>query len=207
MRKMVSLLAAAAALTVAAPASAAQVLLDLTNIPAQVSTPSSTLDSTQSFTATWTSTVLTIAGFDVPGSLVLANILLADTTAPTVNLLGELFAYTPATDSPLADQNNTGIYGTRNVRFAGGSSTSYDIFTQTFNTTIGTTYNLSYLFTDQACRGCTAVPNGLRITVAEPAVAAAVPEPATWAMMLLGFGGIGFSMRRQRKQAQLQHIA
>lgn len=29
----------------------------------------------------------------------------------------------------------------------------------------------------------------------------AVPEPATWAMMLLGFGGIGFAMRRSRKQA------
>jgi hypothetical protein len=28
---------------------------------------------------------------------------------------------------------------------------------------------------------------------------AAVPEPSTWAMMLLGFGGIGFAMRRRRK--------
>jgi hypothetical protein len=27
----------------------------------------------------------------------------------------------------------------------------------------------------------------------------AVPEPATWAMMLLGFGGIGFAMRRKQK--------
>ena len=27
---------------------------------------------------------------------------------------------------------------------------------------------------------------------------AAVPEPATWAMMLLGFGAIGFAMRRRR---------
>ena len=27
---------------------------------------------------------------------------------------------------------------------------------------------------------------------------AAVPEPATWAMMLLGFGGIGFAIRRRR---------
>lgn len=26
----------------------------------------------------------------------------------------------------------------------------------------------------------------------------AVPEPATWAMMLLGFGAVGFSMRRRR---------
>mgnify|MGYP001794655335 CR=1 FL=1 len=28
----------------------------------------------------------------------------------------------------------------------------------------------------------------------------AVPEPATWAMMLLGFGMIGTAMRRSRKQ-------
>ena len=32
---------------------------------------------------------------------------------------------------------------------------------------------------------------------------AAVPEPTTWAMMLLGFGGIGFAMRR-RNSAKLQ---
>jgi hypothetical protein len=30
---------------------------------------------------------------------------------------------------------------------------------------------------------------------------AAVPEPATWAMMLLGFGGIGFAMRKKKKTA------
>ena len=34
-------------------------------------------------------------------------------------------------------------------------------------------------------------------------VTAAVPEPGTWAMMLLGFGAIGFSMRRRRHS----HIA
>jgi hypothetical protein len=30
---------------------------------------------------------------------------------------------------------------------------------------------------------------------------AAVPEPSTWAMMLLGFGGLGFMTYRRRKQA------
>lgn len=30
-------------------------------------------------------------------------------------------------------------------------------------------------------------------------VAGAVPEPATWAMMLVGFGGIGFAMRRRSR--------
>ena len=32
----------------------------------------------------------------------------------------------------------------------------------------------------------------------------AVPEPATWAMMLLGFGGIGLAMRRRRRPALAQ---
>ncbi|HVI05623.1 MAG TPA: PEPxxWA-CTERM sorting domain-containing protein [Sphingomicrobium sp.] len=31
--------------------------------------------------------------------------------------------------------------------------------------------------------------------------ASALPEPATWGMMLLGFGAIGFQMRRSRKPA------
>lgn len=30
------------------------------------------------------------------------------------------------------------------------------------------------------------------------AITGAVPEPSTWAMMLIGFGGIGYSMRRRR---------
>ena len=36
------------------------------------------------------------------------------------------------------------------------------------------------------------------------AAAGAVPEPATWAMMLLGFGGIGMAMRRRRKPVLAQ---
>jgi len=30
---------------------------------------------------------------------------------------------------------------------------------------------------------------------------AAVSEPATWALMLMGFGGMGLAMRRQRRFA------
>jgi hypothetical protein len=38
---------------------------------------------------------------------------------------------------------------------------------------------------------------------------AAVPEPGTWAMMLLGFGGMGVAMRRKRRSAakRLMQIA
>jgi len=33
-----------------------------------------------------------------------------------------------------------------------------------------------------------------------------VPEPATWALMLLGFGGVGYSMRRRRKAVIQQMV-
>lgn len=37
-------------------------------------------------------------------------------------------------------------------------------------------------------------------TLAFAAAAGAVPEPSTWALMILGFGAIGFAMRRQRSR-------
>ena len=35
----------------------------------------------------------------------------------------------------------------------------------------------------------------------------AVPEPATWAMMLVGFGGMGVALRRRRRQTGFTQIA
>jgi hypothetical protein len=38
-------------------------------------------------------------------------------------------------------------------------------------------------------------------------VDSAVPEPSTWALMLLGFGGVGVSLRRRRADASIAQIA
>lgn len=37
-------------------------------------------------------------------------------------------------------------------------------------------------------------------TISLAPTVAAVPEPGTWALMLLGFGAVGYSMRRRRRQ-------
>lgn len=48
--------------------------------------------------------------------------------------------------------------------------------------------------------------NGIATPVTGFIRTAAVPEPATWGMMLLGFAGIGFAMRR-RRQPTLAQVA
>ena len=44
-----------------------------------------------------------------------------------------------------------------------------------------------------------ATPRSKSITIEQ-----AFPEPATWAMMLFGFGAIGFAMRRRKQQKTTQ---
>ena len=46
----------------------------------------------------------------------------------------------------------------------------------------------------------------VRIASAEGGVPA-VPEPATWAMMLMGFGAAGYAMRRRRRPGLIRQIA
>jgi hypothetical protein len=39
--------------------------------------------------------------------------------------------------------------------------------------------------------------------IADPSIGPAVPEPSTWAMMLIGFAGLGFAFRRSRRKVSM----
>ena len=80
------------------------------------------------------------------------------------------------------------------IKQAGGGASDggYALFFNDAGFTSGTTYsfNLGTYFTN---------PGFSHITVYDRT--GPVPEPATWAMMLLGFGGIGMAMRRSRRRS------
>lgn len=69
------------------------------------------------------------------------------------------------------------------------------------------TYNLYNAFGTPV--GCTpSIPGcDVPVTFSLNAATPAVPEPATWLLMLSGFGAIGFSMRRRRQGALLRQVA
>ena len=97
--------------------------------------------------------------------------------APTISALdslGNVFAsYDLAALAPISTPG-----GFNDFAFRGIASTSTDIF--------GLRFGGSYL---------------LATGTADGQVVSGVPEPGTWAMMLIGFGAIGASMRRRQRLA------
>jgi hypothetical protein len=73
---------------------------------------------------------------------------------------------------------------------ASGGFTDYS-FT---GTATGTSTALSFLFRDDL---------GFTLLDSISVVERAVPEPSSWALMLLGFGAIGFAMRRHRSMSAI----
>jgi PEP-CTERM motif len=114
------------------------------------------------------------------------------TAANNPNLQG------PAGSTTTASRNGSGSvvradFGSNGLEAAGQTSATYIFRTNAIN------YDLGGTFTTQ---------DG---SVAQRAnfqpVAAAVPEPATWAMMLMGFGMIGGAMRRRRSTVRAVKLA
>ena len=87
--------------------------------------------------------------------------------------------------------------GSSIIQTVTGSSNSLTLNTGVL--TAGATYRFLYTFN--------AGTGGGTVSGNASFLQAAVPEPATWAMMLIGFGGIGLAMRRRRSGVALAQVA
>jgi hypothetical protein len=86
-------------------------------------------------------------------------------------------------------------------------NSTYDLVTTIWDDGSGTPPALGSYFPDGAL-GAPGVYFGLNdelLSVSGTPDAPAVPEPASWALMILGFGAVGFAMRWKRKLAFVAH--
>jgi hypothetical protein len=222
---------AAAAILVSSQALAANnnpppvgpVILNLDGTPI----PTSYTAYTVNFSATSALTDLSFALRDDPAFIELDNVSLTDVTHPSGELLtnGDFEGGSSGPNTP----NGWTYLNTFGATFAGvvqagcgvsgshcyfdGAVQAYDGITQQVATTTGDVYHLSFQLSDTSGGTFHAIStngqpdiggNGRNVVVYGGAgipVAAGVPEPATWAMMLLGFGGLGAMMRRRNALA------
>jgi hypothetical protein len=170
-----------------APASAT-ILLDLVNAPGQNDTPYAI-----AFTAGSGTTTISFAGYQKISFESASNIGLflnnsgANLTGGTTNG----WTYTPAALGAFADNDGSVLlFGGVNVGF-------YDTFAQNFVTAAGSSYTLRFNYSNSFEIG----PSGFRVE-ASNATIGTVPEPATWAMMIVGFGAIGLAMRSTARRSE-----
>ena len=94
-----------------------------------------------------------------------------------------------------------GLFGSNNLYYVTGPS-FVDGSGLGFGTAAGNQVNLFYQDSASSYRVNTLNPFGSTFVTARSSIAAAaVPEPATWAMMLIGFGAAGYSLRRRQRFA------
>lgn len=116
-------------------------------------------------------------------TILLTNLLTGDTASYSI------------TDIPDANGANAGYQGSQQLGFGflnGGFPPFGDL---NFDANIDNTYRFDF----------STGGNTLTTFAQVGAGAPAVPEPGTWAMMIVGFGLAGSAMRRRHKQARVQY--
>jgi hypothetical protein len=110
-----------------------------------------------------------------------------------------VFGYFPAA-GPIAPFPRLGVGGALN----GGNAlvNGTDDFYFTFDASAASPTNAMLSFTSASYATPFIATNAI---VTRIAAVAPVPEPATWAMMLVGFGAIGFAMRRRKVKTTVSY--
>ena len=184
------------ALAVAAPA-AAQTYREALDLPAYGSRGPRVLQSTGSFT---TGTKLTAAS-EISNPLYWNNAfnVFLDTTAQTITLTGDGENTYQTIDFDLTGVTGLTFTGLTAVTPFGATAPArgaYD-FTTSFT---ASSLHISYALANIVEGNYFEINQGSSVfSYTTGAVSAAVPEPATWGMMLLGFGAMGYAMRRRTK--------
>jgi PEP-CTERM motif len=163
------------------------------------------------FTATETSTTISFQGYNMSDFEYVDPI--SVTSAGGANLLGSTWTKTPAASGSYAYQSSQLEFG--------AVSGEPDTFFQTFQTTPKAQYVLTFDFAASgfALFNLSSFPpdaisllsgpvesNSLEVFASgsAPVSAPSVPEPSTWAMMLLGFAGLG-SVRYRWRGRSIAH--
>jgi hypothetical protein len=181
----------AVALTAAAIYSAAAVSAGATTLT--LTDHSSESDVTLAFTATATESFVLVEGYQV-NDIETAKNNTVTLTGGGPNLLGSTWqqGFAAAGTDSFTFPDGTSVPG---LGFSATNPPDVDAFYQAFATVVGQSYTYSFDYANNT--------GGNGLSPSElVATASSVPEASTWAMLLLGFAGLGFAGYRVRRAGE-----
>jgi PEP-CTERM motif len=149
------------------------------------------------FITAFTGTTATLTGAGGPISTVLTT----QVNNGTLPNYGADFSQFLAAENllPTANVSNSTSLSIASANFAPFESAGAGTIQYSFDNTLDFTSGGSAGANSELFGGSGSVTGGT-LAVTYNYVAAAVPEPTTWAMFLVGFGGVGFMMRGSRRK-------